>query len=540
MSDRTYRLWLGGLYLLGVLSMFLQPIRTILSPAYKGLLAYRGADESLYLIRLQEGLINPLADTSNGIWGGAHDTTGMQMALMERFGGWLLGWTNLDATWAALIISAFAAPTALLLGAALMRKCGATKTQAIVLSVLFFIVMGMFKRYFNPSWSMPLTMLTMLSLWRWWESLRWRDALFTGFLLGLLPGIYFWSWTFCWGVFGIMALYIIDARNREDFRMRVVQYLAAGGMSLAVGAHTLWRIYQASHHPLFPESSLRMGILYTRELESLPRSLLIFFMALGALMLWRKRESRFVMAPLLSMAVSAFVVMHQQFVHGRIMSFSSHYYWYVCLTAILILAGIIGRKAWRAGAAFAGIAALTLLGGAWMDYHGRLDSILAPTQRSMEFQHLAPAIASLKDGPREVVLTDKATSNLLASTTNDDVVFTDYSRILLVSNQEYIERYCLSEALSSSPIDAHYIPEFNEEQSRAGREMTRHIYDMFERMSKDICAKVDANVPFYLDRYEVTTVLWNSREKPDWVFSADHFKLREEGEGWQLFDVIDR
>lgn len=155
----------------------------------------------------------------------------------------------------------------------------------------------------------------------------------------------------------------------------------------------------------------------------------------------------------------------------------------------------------------------------------------------MRMQHLAPLITTIKERARETVLTDRHTSNQLASLTQHDVVFTDYSRILLVSNQEYIERYCLSEALSKNPIDTEYIPDFNKELSRAGREMTELHTMRMREMTEGICPMVDQDIPLYLQKYEVDSVLWNEKEKPDWDLNQPYLKLREKGDGWSVYDV---
>lgn len=538
MSDRSYRALLGLSYAAGVVVLFIQPILGYLNGVPRGMLPFRGPDESLYLIRLQEGLLDPAADTTNGIWSGAHDTVGMQMALMERIAGWIFGWTGLDSLWVGLIVTAFLAPTAILLAAALMRRCGASRLQAFAGAVAFFIVMGLLRRFFNPSWSMPLTMLCLLLLWRWWERLRWRDLLPAGMILGLLPGVYFWSWTYAWAVYGLLGAFVLDAWRRPDARKRLTQYVANGAFTLVVASPLLYRTYAVSLDPLFEESSLRMGLIHARQLESLPRSLLILLVAAGGFALFRHREDRHRMAPLLAMAIGAFAVMHQQFVHGRIMSFSSHYYWYLCLSAALMLAAILGRKCWRRPEAIiAGCASLVLLGAAWFDYHGRLTLLRAPTGWAMEFHHLTPAILRLRESPRETVLSDNWTATHVAVLTDDDVVSTDYDRILLLSNREYIERYCLSEAFGTGPINTAYIRTFNHEKSRAGREQTDAYAEMLEDMANDICPRVDADIQAYLRTYEVTTVLWNERRQPEWDLNRPYLRLREQGDGWSLWDV---
>jgi|GEM_PF-4128835 len=537
MSDRTYRIALTIVYLLGVCALLLQPLWAILDPSFNGVMPYRGADESIYLIHLQEALLSWTADATNGIWAGVHNTTGMQSAFMERMAGWLFGWTGLDATVVALIVTALVGPTTMVLIALLLRKCGVSKLQSIAGGIFFFILIALTRRFFNPSVSLPLLLLALWLMWRWWDSQKIRDALLLGVVLGCHAGVYFWSWTFTWACFGLLFLFILDQYKEPGFRQRIMQYFVAGITSLLFAAPHLWKTYTNAHHPLFPESSLRMGLLYAREFESPPRSFFLVLLAAGTFFALRKKEDRRRYAPLICMAVASFVVMHQQFVHGRIMSFSSHYYFYITATSLLVLACFLVRRKMNPGTIIASIASLVFLAGAAHDYYGRIGVVTPVGDFAMRFQYLSPLITELKAGPRENILTDRATANLIASTTDDDVVFTDYCRILLVSNQEYIERFCLSEALKKGPINTEYIPTFNEEKSRAGREATLGHTDMMRSMTEEICPKVDGDIPAYLGKYEVSTVLWNINEQPDWDTNQEYLELRSEGDGWKLYDV---
>lgn len=536
MEVRAYRRWLSLSYLLGVGVLLLQPVRGFLQT---GMMPYRGIDESLYAIRLQEALLSPLADATNGIWGGVGAPSGMQMALMERTAGWIFGWTGLDATVVAVLITAFAAPTAILLMSALLRRAGSSYRQALLLSLAFFIVMGLLRRTFNPSWSMPILMAALLALWRWWDTLRVRDALLAAFLLGILPGIYFWAWTYGWAVAGILFLCALTEVRGAEGRRRVVRFTGLLLMTVFVASPLLFQIWQTSQDPIFPEASLRMGLLYARGFESIPRSILLTFLAIGTFLGLRREKPMMSHLPLLAIVLAAFAVMHQQFIHGRIMSFSSHYYWYVCLAAMLASGALLARPRWGVGHIAVFGSTLLLLLGAWNDYHGRLTLFAAPSEGALRFSPLLPLIEELRGGAVETILTDRETANVIASTTNDDVVYTDYSKILLISTMERAQRYCLSEALGTEPIDETFLAEFDDEKSLAGRAQAEWLYDRHVRMTEEACAWVRADLPRALRTFGVTMVLWNMREQPDWDTNRPFLRLQqeEEEEGWKVFEV---
>ncbi len=540
MTEKRYRLWLIVSYLAGVFALAFQPILSLLSSASQGMLPYRGHDESLYLIRLQEGLLSPTADTTNGIWSAPFDTVGMQMAFMERVAGWLFGWTGLDALWVAFIITIFAAPTAILLFAAIFRRCKLSPGLSILFAVLLFIDLGLLRRYFNPSWSMPIMMTAVLLLWRTWDHQRPRDAIAAGVLLGILPGVYFWSWTYGWAVAGILGVYAIDGVRQKDGIKRVQMIGLAGLVTVLTSLPFLWRIYETSHLPLFGESSLRMGMMYSREFESYPRSFLLLLVAGGTYWIFRKKEDRVHLAPVLSMVLAAFIVMHQQFLHGRIMSFSSHYYMSVCIAAAVAIAAFIGHKRIKLASLVATFAALVLFAGAWSDYRGRLTVFGMPSVRAMSFQHLASAMKLLDDGRTDVILTDSETANIIASVTDDDVVYTNYSKILVVSTMERAQRYCLSNTLSPGPINTGFLADYDDEESVAARPQAAWLYDRHLEITQEACAWVREDLRRALAHFGVTKILWNERERPEWVVDPMVFTLEEQGEGWSLWTIRGR
>ncbi len=537
MTEKRYRLWLAISYLAGVVVLALQPLRSLLSSSSQGLLPYRGIDESLYLIRLQEGLLSPTADTTNGIWSAPFDTVGMQMAFMERVAGWLFGWTGMDATWVAFIITIVAAPTGILLLAALFRRCKLSPGLSILFAVLLFIDLGLLRRYFNPSWSMPLMLAAVLLLWRTWDRPNIRDAIGAGILFGVLPGVYFWSWTYGWAMAGILGIYAIDCVREKEGIKRLQMIGLAGAVTVLTSLPFLWRIYETSHLPLFDESSLRMGMMYSREFESLPRSFLIFLVTAGTYWVFRGKKDRVALAPVLSIVLAAFVVMHQQFLHGRIMSFSSHYYMTVCIAAAVAIAAFIGYKRIKLASIIATLAGLILFAGAWYDYQGWLTLLQMPSNKAMSYQHLASVIDHLNDGKRDVILTDTETANVIASTTDDDVVFTNYSKILVVSTMERAQRYCLANTLSPGPINTGFLADYDDEESLAARPQAAWLYDQHLRITQEACTWVRADLRQALMHFGVTKLLWNERERPEWVVDPEVFTLMEKGEGWSLYEL---
>ena len=541
MSARIYHWLLLTIYLASVFLLALQPLRAAISPDYGGILPYRGIDESLYLNRLQEGLIDPSADTTGGLWTSPSSPSGIQASGMERFAGWMFGWTGMRAPEVALLLTIFLAPLGFVLSTAMARSLGLSRTSSLMAGLLFFFFTGFLRRYFNPSWSMPLMMMALWLLFDWWRSPRWWNACLAGFILGLLPDVYFWAWTYGWVFFGVLMLSIFVQRKSPLFRKRWKTALFGIVVMLMTASPFLWHIFQMQQRPLFPEVAVRMGLIMSRHIESFPRSIVLLALAAGVAWSLRSQDERERFMPLTTLTLTSFIVQHQQLLHGRVLSFSSHYYMYHCLVAALVLVTIFSMRKWGSSHFIAMGASLLLLGGGFVDYHGRHTLLAAPSASSRRFESLGPVISLLESDPRETVLTDHETANIVASNTNDDVIYTDYARILLISTQELAERFCLTEAFSrKSPQElATYFADFQKEHSRAGAEQTEALFKKHRSLILERCPYVRSHVPEMLTKYGVTTLLWNTSEAPGWIIPDELFKVRGQGEGWVLYDRVD-
>jgi hypothetical protein len=175
----------------------------------------------------------------------------------------------------------------------------------------------------------------------------------------------------------------------------------------------------------------------------------------------------------------------------------------------------------------AGIAAIFLLAGAW-DY--RVAWVLPTAPRHhLDLQHLAPVLAILRDGKRETVLTDYRSAQMVTNWTDDDTVFTPYVRHLLVSNEEFAERYCLSELPSPTGPDIRWIA------SEAAHVYAREFLPQREREFGTVCRRLFGDPAGALERYGVDLLLWNQRERPNWEIDAGLFEKVTAGEEWSLW-----
>jgi hypothetical protein len=122
---------------------------------------------------------------------------------------------------------------------------------------------------------------------------------------------------------------------------------------------------------------------------------------------------------------------------------------------------------------------------------------------------------------------------VITSWTDDGILYTTHTRFLFITDDAMAERYCLSELFWPGDVPAHrslymeYNDGLNTEAMRAKE----------TKLVADACARVRNNPMQYLDQYGVTHVLWNRRERPDWVVDPDDLGLVEIGRGeeWVLW-----
>jgi len=346
--------------------------------------------------------------------------------------------------------------------------------------------------------------------------------------------VFFWSWTFVWtaGVW-LFVIYLVSTPQSDKKRDEMYSLIVIALLGLVVGLPFLFDlIIKSTMHPHFAETALRSQIIPSFGVESIPRSILLTLLALLSLvlMLGSEKKIRAKMVFPLAMVLSAFSVMHQNFIHGKIFTFSSHYYPFVCLAALVMGMFVLQHvKKSYLKTIIVSIAGVFLIAGVW-DYRMAWSLPFASAEH-LSFQHLRAPLAHLTDGKRENVLTDMRTAQMITSWTDDDTVFTPYTRHLLISNREFAERYCMSELPSPEGPDINWI---------AWEAVQIRLQDMLPEREKEF--KKYCDILFYdkemaLRKYEVDLLLWNEHERSDWIIDKKLFTKTQEGDGWSLWAV---
>ncbi len=501
---------------------------------YQGMVPFRTNDDGFYMGRLDSVLEGRFSEFQNGITG---SEAGVAPAFLELFFGSLFSWTGLHGPELSILLTIFIAPLTIPLTTSLLRASGANYRLSLLGAASYtFAFLGPLQRPIYMSLALPMAFAALLALVRTWEAPRMPRILLTSLLIGILPGVYFWDFSFVFAVAGwFLLLHFILVPKSKWKSDRSKALLQSAGLTLLVSAPIFLKLFAASSaYPFSLEVTLRNQVVFTRMIESLPRNILLTILTLFCILLFRslhKNEENVRVSILpLALVLGAWTVMHQNLFHGVLLSFSSHYYPFVCLAMVAVSAWALSQAP-KSALSFGilSITAVFLLLGAW-DY--RLAWTLPFASREhLTFQHLAPVLRHLDDGVRENVLTDYRTAQMVTNWTDDDTVFTPYVRHLLVSNQEFAERYCLTELPNPTGPDIRWIA-WETLQIRAQDLLPKRMNE-FQAVCDDFLMDPRAA----LEKYRVDYLLWNQRERPTWKIDEELFTKVEEGEGWSLYRV---
>ena len=507
----------------------------ILNGQYQGVPVHFNSDEFSYLPRVQEVLVSGSERLGVAISGGNELLPALQPGLIEQAYGILFRpFTN--RAFHVFSIMDFVVPILLFLTmVGFCRACRLSRGRALIVAILFSLL-----ELYNlgrPIHQRTSFLLVLLSLWGLIEGLEGRlmRGILGGALMGVLIGVYFWSWTAVWAWWGLMLLYMLHQRSWVDAK----KLLAFGGVGLVVGSPFLLAMRRLSGHPLYEEIFFRSGVGYSRSPESWPWTILFLVMAAGVIVLWKRihRPSTYVVCTV----ITAFAVLNQHLVHGTLFLFASHYLFLLVFTAVLVLVSVWGeRSRWSVAAITA--ASIFLLGIA-LDNRSIISQWRLNPEDFAE-QHLASLLETLDLVEQSVILSDPLTSSFVASHTRHDVLFTHYIQHELRSHQELAERYCLTQLpfLPSDrrPEEEHvlvYGAAYDVLFTDADRE---HVRAQELEFVGKTCAVMDRDPRALLGQYNVQYFLWDEKRQPQWLVSRLNVSIREvaQGEGWSLWKIL--
>lgn len=507
-------------------------------PLYRGLMPFRTQDDASYINHIQTALLGRYAETSNGITSPTPHVDAAGPATVELFSGAALSWTGLRGPEVSVLLLILFGPLIVVFLPLLLKELGVGNKMALLASLAYVLpFFGGTARPVNPSFTIPLCLCTLWLILRTIRAPNLFSFTLSILLLSVLPVIHFWVWTFTWtAVACLLVAECFSGAPDVAGRRRSWILVAIGGGGLLLSIPLLvkqWVVKTAN--PFFLETALfRSGVYPTHAIESPIRSGMLFILVICAFLIYRSSRNKVFAAPA-AFCLAIFLVLHQNVIHGRDFLFSSHYYPFVCLAAVLFSAVLIERRSWNTvhlqlpTALALSVTTVFLLAAAWDYRDGWKFFVTYP--ESLTQQHLAPVLNQLNDGKRQTILTDAQTALYVKSWTDDDVIFTPYVQHLLVSNAEFAERGCMSEFSSPEGADVSMLAWHTLQY--------RGAFMLPERTSQfnAVCKNLLKNPSFALRRYPAQLLLWNERMRPTWKINTNFFTKLSQGDGWSLWLV---
>lgn len=239
----------------------------------------------------------------------------------------------------------------------------------------------------------------------------------------------------------------------------------------------------------------------------------------------------------LATIATAFIVIHQQVIHGIVFNYVSHELLLLVISALsVVLLAWVHRTRLLflgAGAAIIYLTAVAYDGRfVWKQYH--------PTEGRFEQQHLASALPVLDALPQSTVLSSSDGSAFIAGFTHLDIVYSIYLKNVLMSHEEIAQRYCMT-VIPLAPDLRHIrdhehlvypdaVAAFDEDPTVREREVA---------MVEKACAEFDENPAAALRKFGVTYIFWDMQSDPEWDLERLDVRLEQisQGDGWSLWKV---
>ncbi|MEK7218156.1 MAG: hypothetical protein AAB728_01685, partial [Patescibacteria group bacterium] len=343
-----------------------------------------------------------------------------------------------------------------------------------------------------------------------------------------------WAW---WGLFLLWEGGEWLLKDRRGWRSSSRVLLAAGGViGVIVAFPFLRQTVQMAQHPLYEVLRFRSGLYSSRLPESWIRSTLFLGMSAGLLgALWKRGTERRHFLPALLAVIAAFVVLNQQVMHGKVLFFSSHYLFPLIFAGVtcFLLSGVLFLQIRRLQPPVHILSTLRrlkppvtwlllsfcssmifLAGIAW---DGRyIFHQWRVTEGNFSEQYLADLLPVLERLPRSRILSDQQSSLFVAGHTRHDVLYSFYLKNVMISDEEFAERSCMTRLLQQ--------PETRSlgqvgllHQEMFGRDPTLREKDI--AFLTRICGRLDRDPAAAIEQYGVQYILWNKAWAPQWNLS---------------------
>ncbi len=543
--------------------------RHMQSPLFQGVAVHLNSDEEIYLARVQESLSGRPEQTAEAFTGHPN-LQGTQFAMLERFYGTVFRFTGWRAPQVLTVLDVFV-PVAVFLSLIwVLVLCGFDRKTALVLAIVFC---GLQLYNLNRPIHMRSSFLVMLWTIAFLQMalVHSRGWLFAaGMVLGMLVGVYVWSFMFAWAVWGVYFMweffewsYGIWCEHKKRKSSRVARFLASvqkivwharprkpswqlqawhtlalmGIVGVLVALPFIAKYVALHAHPLYGFGEFRSGMHPGRMPESLPYSLLFGLAALcAAVALYKRYDAYRPYRLIFVLLFAACIYMNQQVVHGTVFNFVSHGIFSLLLAAITVVGLAVLQKDWwlRSSALFLAI----YIAGIGHDGRYVITQWTVHTD-AYEHQHLAEALPILDDLPRGRFVSDPVTMGFLSAYSHHDVVYSVYLKNVLMSHSEIAMRYCLTQ-IPLAPQQRTYREQRNLVMPDAVSAFKGDTRAQEIALVDAACNEADLEPALALQVHEVGYIFWNKKAQPNWNVLRYGVNLEEVASGtdWILYRIV--
>jgi hypothetical protein len=290
----------------------------------------------------------------------------------------------------------------------------------------------MYARPVNPQFSSAFFFLYLICLLRASRGMGRRWYVYLGFLLGASFYVYFYSFTF---LLALTMVSIITALfvKRLAFAKALIAVLVSGIM---LGLPVVYQLYTFVSHPLYQDLIPLVGYHFSRQ----PIISLVGLVTISLLILWYflkgKREEKTDVCFIVSLMLTAFLVINQQVITGRVLQ-EGHYHWYFNTPIFIITLLWLGWKMWgtrndlRVKVVLGAVGLVSILSALFIQYSSYQNNIAYAQQ----IQRYGPILAwlDMHTEKESVVLANQDISQFIPVYTADNVVWEDHADYYLLS-----------------------------------------------------------------------------------------------------------
>ena len=542
---------------MGLVSSLPQYFNARAIPNFQGIYEQMTDDVNYYKVRAKEvidghpTLINPYIFEHK-------DGSSVQFWVPDFILAKPIGWFGLSVSEGFIFWNSILIPIIILLSYYLFLLITKSKFWSFLAMIFFYsgIYSTEFLRLPSPGLNFIFFLCALLFVFLFIREQKNSYAIMSAISFGLLFHIYPWYWTYFIVLFGVFLAtsYILKLK---DFSYKKYLYVILGG--LIIGIPYFLSVWRSSQLPGYGETLARTGLINTHFPSGIFSVAVISIIILVSAVFYIKKvikidkTSIFVFCCL----ISGIIATNSHIITGKNLEFSSHYLlgnMFVSLLAFVYLLSIyLKDKSEKIKKTFMLLFSICVLVLMFTGISRLVAQETSSSQNVSYIQNYAPVFDWLNNNAEndQVVYSNDQINSLIPIYTSQNVYFSPYSLIFLMTNDEVEKRFIIShyfEDFTYEYILSKYRSVFgtfylNEHAHNRSKNKLRKFFGIapvsyVEYPSEEIeriieKAKLLQSDSFenQIKTYQVDYLVWDKNKNPDWKLSRFKFLSQVFSEG---------